>query len=690
MRNVKTIVSLPAWAEAYNEGQIGSNKVADVQTAYAKVPLVFRAARIRANALQKIPVHFRRIGAEKDAKYPFEMQLSDIIWRSELALCLHGGATWLRQKTQFESMGFDIAQGLAWLNPFLVTLQWLNDRREFYQQIGNKRYPAQGVWTDDDVVFIREFHPTDDVSWGISPASVALGAGQLSFYLNRVASLFFEQGAMPLTIATIAGLSSNPEDEANKRVQGFFRRATSTIGNAFRILAVGNDVKMQTTQAALKDMVIPELKQQARKDVALAFEIPVTLLDDDANYATAQEHKRGFYDETVIPRAQMIESELNRQWLNDLGFEIAFAPEEMDLYQEDESARATSLSQLVSAIATDPLVARFSMGVLGYDLSDKQTAELDKMIAAKDARRDAMTRATQTPPEQVLEEDDDEEETATTEQKAIERRQFKKFVESGRDANAFKFFRLSEVEQLALKAEHAPNVFALKSAPLPDDADRRVREQALRERIVKLLDKRQAEVVAKIQAGEGVDLTQFQNDLQRLIENELTTATADEIARTATGVGFEFETTRYNEAAREWAREYSYELVKGLTDKTRKVIQDATSQFIATPGMTRGDLQDLLIPAFGAVRADAIAVTEMTRAYSQAQTAYKEMLAGEGITMERVWHTLADEAVCDVCRNLNRTVENEQGLFVAFNGKEYDNAPAHVNCRCVVELRLKK
>ena len=453
MRNVKTIVSLPAWAEAYNEGQVSSNKVADVQTAYAKVPLIFRAARIRANALQKIPTHFRRIGAEEDAEYPFETKLLDVIWRSELALCLAGGATWLQQRTQYEQMGFDVAQGLVWLNPFTVNLTWNNgtDRREFYQQIGNKRYPTQGVWTDDDIVFIREFHPTDDVGWGISPASVALGSSQLSFYLSRVASLFFEQGAMPLTIATIAGLSSNPEDENNKRVQGFFRRAMTSISSAFRVLAVGNDVKMQTTQAPLKDMVIPELKQQARKDVALAFEIPVTLLDDDANYATALEHKRGFYDETIIPRATMLAEELNRQWLSGLGFEIVFAPEEMDLYQEDEAARAASLGQLVSAINIDPTTARFAMRVLGYDLSEEQQAELDAMIAEKETRRDAMVQVAQTPPSEsaVTREPPD----VSAEQKSIERRQFKKFVESGRDASAFKFFRLDEQEQAALKAE---------------------------------------------------------------------------------------------------------------------------------------------------------------------------------------------------------------------------------------------
>ena len=230
-----------------------------------------------------------------------------------------------------------------------------------------------------------------------------------------------------------------------------------------------------------------------------------------------------------------------------------------------------------------------------------------------------------------------------------------------------------------------------KSAPLPDDAERRRREKELRSKIAKLLEQRQDEVVKQIQAGANVDLAQFQSEIARLIENELAATTADEIARTASGVGFEFDTTRYNEIARAWAKEYSYELVKDLTERTRQVIQDAQAQFIATRGMTRGDLVALLVPAFGAVRAEAIAVTETTRAYAQSQAAYQEMLEDEGITMQRVWHTLADEIVCDICRSLNRVAEDEQGLFHSdFSGRDYDSAPAHVNCRCVVELRLKK
>ncbi len=454
MQNIKTMVSLPGWAQAFENGGGNANGVRDVQSAYAKVPLVFRAARIRANALQKVPLHFRRVGAEAEAEYPFDLSLQELVWKTEIALCLSGGATWLKNKTQLPTLGFDIAQGLAWLNPFTVNVKWEGNQRVFWQSIDGTRYPAQGFWTDDDVVFIREFSPSDDIGFGVSPASVALGSSQLAFYVSRVASVFFENGAMPVTMATIAGLSSNPEDPANKRIGEFLRRAMTGMGRFARILAVGNDVKMQTTQSPLKDMVIPELKADARKDVAMAFEIPVTLLDEDANYATAAEHKRGFYDETIIPRAGMIESELNRQWLNPLGYEVEFAPEEMDLYQDDEASRATSLAQLVNAIDVNPEVARFAMAVLGYDLSDEQSAELDAMITAK---QQAASSRQQVVPPQSLRENQQQQQDANAQdqnaaQKALERGQFKRFAEKHPDqVDSFTFHHLDADEQAAIK-----------------------------------------------------------------------------------------------------------------------------------------------------------------------------------------------------------------------------------------------
>jgi hypothetical protein len=136
------------------------------------------------------------------------------------------------------------------------------------------------------------------------------------------------------------------------------------------------------------------------------------------------------------------------------------------------------------------------------------------------------------------------------------------------------------------------------------------------------------------------------------------------------------------EAAR-WARNYSFDLVKGINDFTRKVLQNAVDTFISTPGYSIGDLMDQL--PFDAVRAQRIAVTETTRSYAQGQ-----QLAGEELKKEfpdvrviKTWYTNNDEIVreCEICWPL-------EGVEVGINEDFTDgiaNPPAHPNCRCWTE-----
>lgn len=143
-----------------------------------------------------------------------------------------------------------------------------------------------------------------------------------------------------------------------------------------------------------------------------------------------------------------------------------------------------------------------------------------------------------------------------------------------------------------------------------------------------------------------------------------------------------FDPAAINAQAVDWARAYSFELVKELTETSREVISRSIASFFSTPGMTRGDLVKLLDPAFGKVRAEMIAVTETTRAFSQAQNAYQGHLSEQGIEMERVWRTASDELVCPVCAPLNGLPEED------WKGTYPDGPPRHPRCRCSTTLRI--
>jgi hypothetical protein len=133
-----------------------------------------------------------------------------------------------------------------------------------------------------------------------------------------------------------------------------------------------------------------------------------------------------------------------------------------------------------------------------------------------------------------------------------------------------------------------------------------------------------------------------------------------------------------NERAVDWSQTYTFELVKGLNETTRETVQRAIGDFFEQ-GMTRADLEEQLVGVFGPVRAEMIAVTEVTRAASKGEQELAKQLAEAGIEMTPIWQTNADELVCELC------------------GPKHDKPitddmfpPEHPRCRCWVNYELPR
>ena len=193
----------------------------------------------------------------------------------------------------------------------------------------------------------------------------------------------------------------------------------------------------------------------------------------------------------------------------------------------------------------------------------------------------------------------------------------------------------------------------------PDDPD------AEAEEIARLAAQNQAAIENALQAqlaqvATAEDALQLQRIADALPESDLRLAletllresagrgvrvTADKLSQLALGVNWQLS----NEAARVWAQNYSYELVSLLTENTRAMLADAVAAWIES-GEPLGTLIGDVARIFGPARAEAIAVTEATRAYAEGS------------------FTLYEQA--------------------GFNTRppEADRPPAHVRCRCFVSL----
>jgi hypothetical protein len=207
------------------------------------------------------------------------------------------------------------------------------------------------------------------------------------------------------------------------------------------------------------------------------------------------------------------------------------------------------------------------------------------------------------------------------------------------------------------------------------DARQRV-ERKLRRAIAAALEKYHGKIARAVHAGREPDYQALFDELHAAIQPEVTAMMTGEALRTSSDIGIMFDPAVINTDAVRWARQYTYDLVTGLTDTTRTLVREVTATFIETPGLTIGNITELLEPAFGPVRSEMIAVTETTRAFSEAVNEVQHQVNQTGLQMIRQWHTSNDDIVCAICGPLNEQPES------VWKDDFPGGPPAHPRCRC--------
>lgn len=153
-----------------------------------------------------------------------------------------------------------------------------------------------------------------------------------------------------------------------------------------------------------------------------------------------------------------------------------------------------------------------------------------------------------------------------------------------------------------------------------------------------------------------------------------------------------------NQAAANWARQYTDALVRDLSRTTRESVQrswdaffrdsgsvgQSISEFFEQSGMTIGDLFKVFEPAFGKVRAEMISITEVTRASVQGELALVNQLQRDNpsLVFTAIWQTNNDDVVCPICAPNNGKPAGEWTT-----GSE--PPPAHPRCRCWINHEMR-
>ena len=684
--HTKATIAIPAWAQEMIDHPEG---VGNTTQAYGKVPQMYRAVALRANALACVPFIVHK--GEKLVSWPFPQTLSKLLGEMEASLMVAGGAYALKLQP---ASGGNRTVGLQFLTPSSMTVKYdaRTRKTEYRQRIGSMEY---GPWDSERMLFMREFSFVTEVGNGLAPAQVALPAANLRIAMQDFASGFFSSGAQPMTLLTIAG---NPAPTEIDRTERFFKRSMQGVRNAWRVLAMRSEVTVQPITPAINTMAMPEMHETTTREIAAAFGIPLSLLtSDSANYATAQSDMRLFYENTIKARLMMYEAALNEQVLGAMGLHIRFTPEALSIYQEDEAERSGALLNLVNA----GIPLSNAMLILGYAVEDVtgmttqvETVSTSGAVVAVDAAPKALK----------AEPDEDEwldswrDGTGGDEYAAKAHRdsmglELKAWAKvAGKDlARALEF----NCEQVVPELERY-----IKTQLAEPGADLAHLFDNDNHKALKLLTKAEKKVAAavtaafnrfggriKAQAANGVvdyaGTDAMFNALAKKLAPILEDVYAVQIKADVNPTGVEVEPERFTNAAFDYAeREAGVRLNLEMNATTIKNLQRVAAKLGLDPSLSAAQITAALYPTFSPYRATLTAVTEVTRAKAAATNGAVDILKEYGEDPVRRWSTRVDERVCPVCGPLDNKKEK---VYI----KQFaDGPPAHPNCRCRIGFEV--
>lgn len=383
MRTYKSIMSIPGILTEGEDYRTNFD-LRNGSVAYKVVTVVYRAINLRCDSLSQVPVTLRKRGdAESEVEWPFPgVTPKMFLWKLEAGLMIHGAGFWLKRVNQLDETG-RVVKDLQYLNPSTMEVKLVKGKLRFSQTLGDRNF---GPWPQEQMVYLANFDPEQDILPGPSPVQVALGDAGLLHYMSAFSSQFFKNGAMPVTLV---GLERPVSESEREKAERKLSQMISGVINAFRVRLLNSPVTPVKLTPDLDTLALDSLKEDARRSVSEAFGIPVTMLEDAANYATAGSHRNSFWQDTIRPHGEWIQEELNRQLFWPMNLELVLQWEEMDQFQEDEVARADSLTKLTGSGV--PLGV--ALAILGYDLTKDQWGKIEQAEKDKKEVAQSLTNA---------------------------------------------------------------------------------------------------------------------------------------------------------------------------------------------------------------------------------------------------------------------------------------------------------
>ncbi len=382
--------------QAIRQGLLSGGNTGDVTTinsvaeAYDAVSLVRRCITMIANDVAGIPIKITQNGEllPEDSAWSFENNAHELIKNTVRLYLAYGFALWDPIYDSRYLRRFDLLNSYACTPDTSATDADGNPILMFRQAMrGNQR-----IINPDEVIFFREFNMRDDLVPGKGMAYSALRDAQMMAHSTDFANKHFMVGPNGLVILEFSQGTSKDDMNLTK---SFFKRIYNQGLRAIgRVLPLTDgSMKVNQIKGDMKDISQKELDSKSRRAIADAFDIPYSMVvDNAANFAVALEDKKRYYEGIVTQMCNMVANTMNTQVFrenkaDDTGIRIEFAIKELPLFQADEEKRSTILQTMVIAGTPFELAweqAGYSIEKLEQYRDSMETVEADTVPVAEE------------------------------------------------------------------------------------------------------------------------------------------------------------------------------------------------------------------------------------------------------------------------------------------------------------------
>lgn len=185
-------------------------------------------------------------------------------------------------------------------------------------------YEADPESGQSEVKHFKMWHPLNDY-YGLSPLhSASADIDQHNLAARHNVNLL-NNGARPTGAIVFnprdfkSGLPASLTEEQRTQIVSDLETRFSGAANAGRAMLLEGDFDWKEMGLSPKDMDFLELKNMSARDIALCFGVPSQLVGvpDSQTYSNVAEARLALYEETIIPLARRVESDLN-EWLSPL------------------------------------------------------------------------------------------------------------------------------------------------------------------------------------------------------------------------------------------------------------------------------------------------------------------------------------------------------------------------------------